>query len=94
MALRIPKPLKPVTDFAIQVVIGAIAFALILLVAVGLAWLVQQIEGWGVAPVWMIEGLHWLEWTLFWVDAVCFVLFLMSEVIKLVMGLWRELIER
>jgi hypothetical protein len=91
MALKVPTALKPVTDFGIQVAIGAIAFTLVALVAVVLSCIVDLIEFWRVAPLWLIQGLHWLEWVLFWTDAFCFGLFLVSEVIKLARGLWREM---
>lgn len=94
MAIEIPRALKPVTDFAVQVIVGALAFTAVMLIAVGLAALVKWIETWEVAPEWLIGGLHWLEWGLFWTDAFCFGLFLVSEVLKLVRGLWRELTEQ
>jgi|GEM_PF-2143606 uncharacterized protein involved in cysteine biosynthesis len=88
MALSLPPGLKPVGDFSVQVIVGAILFVLIALVAVALAGLVKWIETWNVAPEWLLGGLHWVEWGIFWVDVFSFGLFLAAEVAKLIKALW------
>lgn len=90
MAIELPKGLKPVGDFCIQIVIGAIAFTVVAMVAVLLAALVKWVETWNVAAEWLIGALHWVEWAIFWVDIFCFGLFLIAEVLKLIRALWRD----
>ena len=93
MAIELPKGLKPAGDFCFQVVVGAIMFTVIAMVAVALAAFVKWMETWGVAPEWLLEGLHWVEWAIFWVDVLCFGLFLTAEVLKLIRAFWRDWIE-
>jgi len=45
------------------------------------------------APSWLSESADWIEKALFWFDAICLALFLIAEAIKLVKGLWREVIQ-
>lgn len=92
MAVEVSKEVRPAVDFAIQVVVGAFMFTIVALVAVGIAGLIKLIEWLGFAPPWLIEGLHWAEWGVFWLDLFCFGLFLMSEAIKLIIGMWKELV--
>ena len=88
MAIKLSKSMKPVYDFVFQVLLGAALFTIILFVAVGLAFLVQTIEALKIAPEWLIDGLHWIEFGLFWVDAVCFGLFLVAEALMFARALW------
>lgn len=90
MAITASKKAKPVWDFATQVVVGAFLFMVVMLVAVALAGMVKWMESLGFVPLWLINGAHWMEWGVFWVDAFCFALFLLSEAIKLMRGLWGE----
>lgn len=41
----------------------------------------------------ILESADWIEKALFWFDAICLALFLIAEAIKLVKGLWREVIQ-
>lgn len=92
MAFELPKAIKPVWDFTIQVIVGAFLFSVVFLVAVGLSALVKWVETWKVAPAWLLAGGHWLEWCLFWIDSVCFGLFLIAETLKLARGIWKEVL--
>lgn len=89
MSVELPEETTSAANFAIQVVVGTFLFSLVLLAAFGLAKLVEWMESAG-APTWMIGGAHWVEWTLFWGDAFLFGLFLLSEALKFVVGLWKE----
>lgn len=90
MGFQFSSSLKPVWDFTVQVVVGAFLFTVILLVAVALAALVKGIEKLDVAPEWLLDGAHWVEWGLFWFDVFSFSLFLIAEILKLGRALWNE----
>ena len=90
MAFTQRESLRPVTDFIIQVVVGAMLFTFLLIVAVALAWIVHLLSLVGISPPWLINGAHWLEFGIFCFDVFCFSLFLVSEAAKLARGLWRE----
>ena len=89
MSVMIPKEAGPAVRFAIQVLVGTFVFSVILLAAFGLSELVSWMQARG-APEWMITGAHWVEWCVFWLDVFLFGLFLFSEVLKFVIGLWKE----
>lgn len=89
MAVEIPRETGPAARFSMQVVIGTFMFSLVLVAAFGLAKLVSWMESSG-APTWMITGAEWAEFVLFGVDLFLFGLFLLSEVLKFVVGLWKE----
>ena len=90
MSFSFPTGLKPAVDFCLQVLVGAILFAIVASAALALAFLVSWIETWEVAPTWLVSGLHWVEWAIFWADVFSFGLFLIAEVLKLARGLWRD----
>lgn len=86
-----PDRLKPVFDFAVQVIIGAILFAVVFGVAVGLAAFVHWVEGTGFAPHWVIATAEYAEKLLYGADLFGFVLFLLKETLTLVRSFWLEL---
>jgi hypothetical protein len=92
MAIKVPQALKPVVDFTIQVTVGAIGFVAILVVAVGVAAAVRLIGSIWFAPDWLEHRAESIEQALFWFDIGCFALFLAAEAIKLVKGLWKEIV--
>jgi hypothetical protein len=88
MAFEIPKALKPILDFTIQVVIGAVGFMVVFGAAVAISIFVKFCDG--VVPRWVATGAEYAEKGLFAVDLFCFGLFVLSEVLKLIRGLWEE----
>lgn len=90
MGLKVSDQLKPVWDFAIQIMVGAFAFIIVLLVACGIAVVVQLIEAAGFAPSWLTHYAGWVERALFGLDLFIFGLFLASETLKAFRGLWKE----
>lgn len=90
MAVRAPKAVQPLIDFAVHVVVGAIAFAVVFLVAVALAAFIHFLEDIARAPGWLVTSAAWVEMALFALDIFVFSLFLISETVKLVRGLWLE----
>ncbi len=93
MGLSVPTAVKPFWDFAVHVVVGAVSFCVVLLVAVALSGVVHLLERWVGVPPWILEGAAWAEFCLFWGDLFLFGLFLVSESLKLVRGIlasWRE----
>ncbi len=90
MAFEVPEQIKPVWDFGVQVVLGAVGFIVVFLAAVGIAAVVKTAEGTGFVPRWVVIGAEYGEMVLFAVDLFCFALFLLSEVLKLIRGLWNE----
>jgi hypothetical protein len=77
--------------FLIHIVIGAVLFYAVCLVAIGVAAAVSFTERLQIAPRWMIGGGHFAERAVYWADLLLFGLFLMTETLKLVASFWREL---
>ncbi len=71
-------------------IVGALVFALILVVAVAVAGFVHMLSFIGFAPRWIMPAAEWIEWVIFWVDVIYYALFSTSELAKLSRGLWRE----
>ncbi len=92
MALKLPEGLRPVADFAVQVAVGAAAFAVVMVVAVLLAGFIRALSLVPFAPIWLTAAAEWTEKGLFAIDLFGLGLFLLGEVAKLVRGLWKELI--
>lgn len=89
MKFAMPKPVKPVFDFTVQVVLGAMAFMVVFGTAVAISLFVKAADG--MVPTWVKSGAEYAEKALFAVDLLCFGLFLLSEALKLIRGLWMEL---
>ena len=89
MTVEVNQGARPAAVFAIQVIIGTILFSLVLLVAFGLSKLVSWMQSSG-APEWMIWGAHGAERIVFGLDLFLYSLFLLSESLKFVIGLWKE----
>lgn len=77
--------------FAIQVVIGSLAFLTVFLCAVGIAWTVHYFEGVLPLPGWLAISAQVVEVVIWAVDLVVFGLFLLSEVIKAWRSFWASL---
>ena len=90
MSLTVPARLKPVTDFTLQVLVGAFLFSVVFMAAVGIATMVQWAERGGLAPGWVIKAAEYAEMLLYGVDLAGFVLFLVNELLKLIRGFWLE----
>ena len=88
MAFKLPHSAKPMIDFAIHVVVGAFGFVVVLIVAVAISAFVKAIDG--MVPVWVQKGADFAEVALFGLDLFLFGLFVVSEAVKLVRGLWKE----
>ena len=91
MKITIPARIKPVADFTVQVVIGAVMFTVVFVVAVGLAFIVHWVETKGWAPSWVVTTAEYAEMLLYGADLFGFVLFLLREIITLARSLWMEL---
>jgi len=91
MAIKLPEAAKPLADFVVQVVIGAIVFILVLLVAVIVAGAIRGIAMLPFAPEWLVTAAEWAEQMLFGLDLFTFALFLLTEAFKLGRGLWKEI---
>lgn len=75
-------------DFTIHAVVGALGFLVVFAVTVAISACVKASEGY--VPHFVTSGLELAEKALFGVDLVLFGLFVLSEVLKLVRGLWNE----
>jgi hypothetical protein len=89
VTVEVSEETGPAAVFATQVIVGTFIFSLVMLAAYGLSVLVGWMAAHG-APEWMITPAHWAEWLLFWADLFCFGLFLLSEMLKFVLGLVKE----
>lgn len=88
MGLEIPQSLKPMVDFAIHVVVGALAFLVVLAAAVAISLCVRAADGY--VPPFITSGGELAEKALFGVDMVLFGLFVLNEMLKLIKSLWNE----
>ena len=88
--LRVPATVATVLSFATQVVLGAFGFAVVFLVAIGLAAMVHYFEGVTRIPIWMSGGAKYVEMGLWAADLFGFALFVISEVVKFAIRLWRD----
>ena len=93
MRFDVPRDLKPIAQFAAQVVVGAIGFAVVMGVAVSLGFLVRGFEALGFSPPWFTNTAEWFEIGLFALDLFLFSLFLLVEAIRLVRRLIDEVRE-
>ena len=75
MTMQLPENLKPISDFVVQVVVGAFGFAVIMCVAVAVGFLVQAIERLGFRPYWFTATAEAFEIGLFGLDLLLFGLF-------------------
>jgi hypothetical protein len=89
VTIEINKEAGPAAVFAFQVIIGAFLYSVVLIAAFGLSKLVSLLQTWG-APEWMVWGAHLMEQLVFGLDHFLFGLFLLSEALKFVVGIWRE----
>ena len=76
--------------FVIHVVIGGLQFLVLLLVTALIAGLVKAIRYLEFAPAWLVQGLEWVEWTVFWIDVLVFGLFVVAEALTLIASLWQK----
>ncbi len=88
VAISIPKQIKPIFDFVVQVVFGAIGFLVVFGVAILISALVKMAEG--IMPDWVHVAADYAEKALFALDLFCFGLFILSETVKLIRGLWNS----
>ena len=89
MAVEIDEEIGPAATFAFQVIVGTLLFSIVLVVAFALAKMVDWMHAAG-APDWMVWGAHVAEQIVFGLDLFLFCLFLLSEALKFVIGLWNE----
>jgi hypothetical protein len=88
MGFEISRAVKPMVDFTIHVVVGALAFLVVLGMAVTISVCVKAADGY--VPPFITNGGELAEKALFGVDLVLFGLFVLSEALKLIRGLWNE----
>lgn len=89
MTVEVNENAGPAVIFASQLIVGTFLYAMVLMVAFGLSKLVTWMQASG-APEWMIWGAHLMEQLVFGLDHFLFGLFLLSEGLKFVVGLWKE----
>ncbi len=63
-------------------------FLLVFMTAVLIAFVVHSTKAMSFAPPWLYTAGVYAEVTIFALDMLCFVLFLLSEVLRLVRELW------
>lgn len=81
MAFELPRTVLPVWRLTVHIVLGAIAFLVVFMVAVGVGWWVDWMEQQGAHP-WVIEYARWGEAAILWLDLFGLALFLLKEFIK------------
>ncbi|MEG3176177.1 hypothetical protein U1872_08055 [Sphingomonas sp. RB3P16] len=80
----LPESVKPIVDFAVHVVVGAVVVATIMVVAACLAGVVHVIRYFGFQPTWFTEPAELAEKSLFFLDLFLGGLFLAVEALKLI----------
>ena len=88
--MRVPERFAVAVGFAIQVVVGAACFLVVLLVAGVIAWLVGQAEQLFAVPAWLKTGAEMVEEAIFGADVLVYGLLILSETLKFARTLWRE----
>jgi hypothetical protein len=91
MKLALPDALKPVWTLVVHIVMGTLAFAAVLVVAVILAGFIRLVAMVPFAPEWLPDAAELVEKGLFYVDLFVSGLFLIAEVAKFIKGLWEEI---
>lgn len=79
----------PLWEFVVHVFVGAGIFVVIAFPAVGLNILIRYLSNVGIDQV-ILWGLSSVEYLLFAADAILFVIFLISSVIKTGKKLWQQ----
>lgn len=79
----IPDDMRPIVDLGIQMVVGAVVFVVIGLIALLLSLFVKWLERMG-APDWLATTTHYLEIAVYGLDVLCFALFLVNEARKFI----------
>lgn len=77
--MLIPARAQPAVDFAVQVIVGALAFAAVFLTAVALAAFVKFIGSLGFAPAWLVNTATYMEMFIWGADILLFTLFIVVE---------------
>jgi hypothetical protein len=88
--LIIPHNVKALTDFAAQIVFGAVAFAVVFVAALLLSLLIRWGSAVTSAPAWLDTSASLVEMVVWGADIFVFALFILSEVIKSVRAFWQE----
>jgi hypothetical protein len=88
--MRVPERFAVAVGFAIQVVVGAACFLVVLLVAASIAWLVSTAEHLFSVPTWLKFGAEAVEEGIFGADVFVYGLLILSETLKFARTLWRE----
>lgn len=88
--MRVPQRFAVAVGFAIQTVVGAVCFVVVLLVAGGIAWLVKALEQWLGIPHWLSVGAQVVEKAIFCADVFVYGLLILSETLKFARTLRRE----
>jgi hypothetical protein len=81
MAYEMPRTVLPVWRLTVHIVLGAFAFLVVFMVAIGVGWWVDWMESRG-AHKWVIEYARWGETAILWLDLLGLALFLLKEFIK------------
>ena len=82
--------LDTVRRFCVQVIVGAVLFAVVMGAAVLIFFGVEWAEGLGI-PVTVLFVAKGLEQILIYMDAFCFVVFMAAEVYIFIREVWRGL---
>ena len=82
LPLKVSRHTAGFVGFAIQVVVGAVAFVVVYLVAVAIAWIIHFFEHVIALPQWLSSSAQLVEMLIWGVDIFVFGLFMLTEVIK------------
>ena len=88
--MRVPERFAVATGFAIQTVVGAACFLVVLLVAGGIALIVSTAERFLAIPSWLSVGAEGVEKVIFGADVFVYGLLILSETLKFARTLLRE----
>lgn len=89
--LAVSKHTAAFVGFAIQVIVGAVAFVLVFLVAVAIAAIIHYFEGMLGLPSWLPASAKIVEMVIWTVDLTVFGLFLLTELIRAIRGFISDL---
>ena len=88
--MKVPQRFSVAFGFAVQTLVGAACFVVVLLVAGFIAWIVDTLKHSLGLPNWLSDGAQAVEKAIFFADVFVYGLLILSEALKFARTLWRE----
>ena len=86
--MKAPESLVAIGKFLIHVFAAALGFVVVVLVALGLSKFGHWLEALDELPELIVAIVYGLEWFLFGIDTICFIIVIVIEAWSLVVEIW------